>query len=135
MDIRNCPMCGNMFQYVGSRVCPNCEKKLEDKLQEVKKYLEENNGASVSKTSEDCDVPVKQLRRWVREERLMFAPGVDTGLVCSQCGRPIASGTMCKECKEKMVKGFSDAGTPSRTPERRTITPDTKSRMHLTKLL
>ncbi len=106
MDIRNCVNCGNMFQYVGNRLCPKCVKMLDDQLQQVKAYLDENKGATVMQVSEECDVPVRQIKRWIKEERLMFAPGVDTGLVCSQCGMPIESGRMCKKCAEQLKGGF-----------------------------
>ena len=134
MDIRNCVNCGNMFQYVGNRLCPNCIKKLDDDLQKVKAFIDENKGATVAKVSEECDVSVKQIRRWIKEERLMFAPGVDTGLVCSQCGIPIESGTVCKNCKAQLAGGFeaslhkNDSKPADRKPAR-----TTDSSLHLSK--
>ena len=39
-DIRNCRICGKIFNYVmGPVVCPRCKEKLEEKFQEVKKYI------------------------------------------------------------------------------------------------
>ncbi|MCR4716170.1 MAG: flagellar protein [Lachnospiraceae bacterium] len=133
MDIRNCPNCGNMFQYVGSRICPNCVKKLDEDLQKVKAYLDENKGATVAKVSEECDVSVKQIRRWIKEERLMFAPGVDTGLVCMQCGMPIASGTLCDKCAAQMKDGF-DASVNRNNPKPQPSKPKSSdSSLHLSK--
>lgn len=109
MDIRNCKICGSMFQYVGNPVCPNCYRELENKLQEVKKYIDEHERVTVMQVSEELDIPVKQIRRWIQEERLMFAPGVDTGLVCSKCGLPIESGNMCAKCKESLKNAFTEA--------------------------
>lgn len=111
MDIRNCRMCGAMFQYVGEKVCPNCKKALDNKLQDVKEYLNEHGGATVMQVSEELDVPVAQLRRWVKEERLMFAPGVDTGVVCEKCGMPIESGHLCKKCAENLKDQLSGVYT------------------------
>lgn len=109
MDIRNCRVCGKMFQYVGQPICPNCMKSMEDKLQEVKKYINEHDHVSVREVSEKLDVTVKQIHRWIKEERLMFAPGVDTGVVCTKCGMPIESGTLCKRCKESLKDALTDA--------------------------
>lgn len=113
MDLRNCRMCGRMFQYVGQPVCPGCMKAMEDKLQEVKEYLRENKNATVGQVSEELDISVKQIRKWVQEERLMFAPGVDTGLVCSKCGMPVESGSMCKKCKDSLKKTLQGVYCPS----------------------
>lgn len=110
MDIRNCKNCGNMFQYVGDKICPKCKTELENKLQEVKKYIDEHDRVTVQVVAEELDVSVKQIRRWIQEDRLMFAPGVDTGLVCSKCGMPIESGTMCKKCKDSLKNAFESAG-------------------------
>ena len=47
MDVRNCKMCGRLFNVLNNeRICPACQKKLEDKFHEVKEYLEEHPGAS-----------------------------------------------------------------------------------------
>ena len=109
MDIRNCRVCGKMFQYVGQPICPNCMKAMEDKLQEVKKYINEHDHVSVREVSEELGVTVKQIHRWIKEDRLMFAPGVDTGVVCTKCGMPVESGTLCKRCKESLKEALTDA--------------------------
>ena len=47
-DIRNCRICGKIFNYVvGPVVCPRCKEKLEEKFQEVKKYIQDNHGADI----------------------------------------------------------------------------------------
>ncbi len=134
MDIRNCKSCGAMFQYVGDPVCPKCHEALELKLAEVKDYLKEHEFATVAEVSEEVDVAVKQLHRWVREERLMFAPGVDTGMVCSKCGVPIPSGSMCSKCKEQLKNAFSQANRKEgHYVEQRSTSQSSKERMHLSR--
>lgn len=133
MDIRNCRNCGNMFQYVGDKICPKCKAELETKLQEVKKFIDEHDRATVQLVADECDVTVKQIRRWIQEDRLMFAPGVDTGLVCSKCGMPVESGTMCKKCKDSLKNALKAAGaqrTPAMPQQSR---GKDSSKMHLTK--
>ena len=134
MDIRNCVNCGGMFQYVGNKLCPNCIKKMDDDLQKVKAFIEENKGATVAIVSEQCDVSAKQIRRWIKEERLMFAPGVNTGIVCTQCGLPIESGTLCNNCKAQLANGFNDSlhrNDPK--PAERKPSRTTDSSLHLSK--
>ena len=71
MEVRNCRSCGRLFNYMGGApLCPACQKKLEEKFQEVKAFLEENPNSSVETVAEELDVSVKQIRQWIREERL-----------------------------------------------------------------
>ena len=90
MDVRNCKMCGRLFNVLNNeRICPACQKKLEDKFHEVKEYLEEHPGASVEQTATDNDISTKQIRQWVREERLILSTATEAGIVCEKCGKPI----------------------------------------------
>ena len=42
MDVRNCRKCGRLFNYaMGPIVCQNCRESMEEKFQEVKKYVYE----------------------------------------------------------------------------------------------
>ena len=57
MEVRNCKMCGRLFNVLNNeRICPACQKKLEDKFHEVKQYLEDHPGASVEQTATDNDI-------------------------------------------------------------------------------
>ena len=67
MDVRNCKNCGKLFQFVGKPICPACNKKLEDKFFEVRDYIYENPTANMGKVSEEMDVPIQQIKKWVRE--------------------------------------------------------------------
>lgn len=67
-------MCGRLFNVLNNeRICPACQKKLEDKFHEVKQYLEDHPGASVEQTATDNDISTKQIRQWVKEERCLLA--------------------------------------------------------------
>ena len=82
MEIRNCRACGRMFSYIegGSFLCPACQAELEDKFQVAKKYIRENAGASIQEVAEAADVSVKQIEKWIREERLAFADDSPVGI-------------------------------------------------------
>ena len=110
MEIRNCRACGRMFSYIegGSFLCPACQAELEDKFQVAKKYIRENAGASIQEVAEAADVSVKQIEKWIREERLAFADDSPVGIACEKCGRMIRSGRFCDSCKASMASNFSD---------------------------
>ena len=45
MEVRNCKGCGRLYNYIGGsykNLCPNCIGDMEEKFQEVKKYIEDN---------------------------------------------------------------------------------------------
>ena len=87
MEVRNCRSCGRLFNYMGGApLCPACQKKLEEKFQEVKAFLEENPNSSVETVAEELDVSVKQIRQWIREERLSLSVAGADGIVCETCG-------------------------------------------------
>lgn len=115
MDVRNCKMCGSLFNYVDGPICPNCNKKLEAKFQDVKTYIRENPKAPLGKIAEENDVPVQQLKKWVRQERLSFSEDSGIMIDCEKCGKPIRMGRYCKACKEVMsnsFKGLYDSASP-----------------------
>ena len=108
MEIRNCKGCNKLFQHIGGPVlCPNCKDALESKFMEVKEYIRENPHVSVKEVAEVTEVSVKQIKQWIREDRLVLSePGAD-GINCEKCGKPIRSGRFCAKCKDKMANNLS----------------------------
>jgi 5-methylcytosine-specific restriction endonuclease McrA len=99
-----------LFNVLGNeRICPACQKALEEKFQEVKAYLRENPDSSVEKTATDNDVSTKQIKQWVREERLILSSATDSGITCESCGKPICSGRFCEACKANMANNLMGA--------------------------
>lgn len=107
MDVRSCRNCGRLFNYLqGPPICPACRKKLEDKFERVKDYIREHETATMQEISDDNDVSVKQIKQWVREERLVFSEDSPLGLECEGCGTIIKTGRFCEKCKRKMETDF-----------------------------
>lgn len=110
MEVRNCRSCGRLFNDMGGPpICQACRKKLEDKFQEVKAYLREHPDSSVSQVAEDNDVSVKQIKQWIREERLTLSQATEDGITCEHCGVPICSGRFCDKCKVQMQNTLAGA--------------------------
>ncbi|MCM1189469.1 MAG: flagellar protein [bacterium] len=122
MNIRNCKMCGRIFNYVsGPAVCPSCKDSLEVKFQEVKDYIREHKGVGINEVAEACDVEAAQIRQWLREDRLEVTEDSALYLSCESCGAPIRSGRFCEKCKNNMAKNLNSAisaGKPAPKPER-----------------
>ncbi len=112
MEVRNCRQCGRLYNYIGGTyksLCPDCIRKLEDKFEEVKEYIEEHRSAPMNQISQDCDVSIKQIEQWVRDERLVFSDDSPIGIACENCGATIKSGRYCDNCKSKMVNRLESA--------------------------
>lgn len=117
MDVRNCKNCSKLFNYLsGPPLCPSCMKALDDKFAEVKEYIYDNPRAGMQEVSEKFEVPIGQIKQWIRDERLSFAEDSMIGLECERCGSFIRTGRFCKTCKDKMAKGFNEL-YPEEKPE------------------
>lgn len=104
MDVKSCRSCGKLFNYLaGPPICQSCKKKLEDKFIEVRDYIREHESATIQQISDDNDVSVKQIKQWVREERLVFTDKSPVGLSCETCGAMIRTGRYCNKCKNSMA--------------------------------
>ena len=107
MDVRSCKNCGRLFNYMGGQpICASCKQKLEDKFVKVKDYIRQHELASMKEISEENEVSVKQLRQWVREERLTFSSKSPVGIECENCGAMIRTGRFCEKCKNNMANDF-----------------------------
>ena len=130
MDVRNCKNCGRLYNYVGGMgVCPICTQELEDKFQIVKKYIRDNPKASLTDISEDNDVSVAALRRWIREERLSFTKESLVGIECESCGTMIRTGRYCELCKAHMVNNMEKVLPKHEQPEYTINKSATENRM------
>lgn len=103
MEARNCKGCNRLFNYIGGLpLCTACKEALEAKFVEVKEYIYENPKSSVKEVAEANDVSVKQIKQWIREDRLILSEPSADGVVCERCGTPICSGRFCETCKVKI---------------------------------
>lgn len=131
MDVRTCRSCGRIFNYLqGPSICPNCRKKLEDKFTEVREFVRANESATMSEISEAMDVSVKQIRQWVREERLTFTENSAVGIECESCGVMIRTGRYCDKCRNNLANTLKTMySMPSKANEREGIRGRDKDRM------
>lgn len=110
MEVRNCKGCGRLFNYLqGPYLCPACIGDLEDKFQQVKEFLRENPKAPMNVVSEENGVSAKQIRQWVREERLSFTEESQITLECEGCGAKVLTGRFCSKCKNGLISDLNGA--------------------------
>lgn len=114
MNVRNCRRCRKIFNYsMGPIYCMPCKQELEKEFQIVKKYVQENPGSDIRMVAEACEIDPSQIKQWVREERLYFTEGSNTGISCERCGVMIQTGRYCNRCKSEMTNNFKSAIKPT----------------------
>lgn len=120
MEVRNCKGCGKLFNYLsGPPLCPTCMQSLDAKFEEVKEYVYDHPRVGMQEVSEKLEVPIAQIKQWIREERLAFAEDSMIGLECESCGVTIKTGRFCKSCKEKLAKGLTNLySEKTQTPQK-----------------
>lgn len=137
MNIRNCRVCGRIFNYMsGAPVCQVCKENLEAKFQEVKEYIREHRGVGIAEVAEACDVDPAQIRQWLKDDRLEVTEDSAIFLNCESCGAPIRSGKFCEKCKDSMTKGFDNvlkASRPEPEPKPQKSSNDDGARMRFLK--
>lgn len=114
MNVRTCRKCRRLFNYVmGPSFCPDCRAKEEDQFQVVKKYVQEHGRASMQEVAEACDVTMKQIQQWLRDDRLMLADDSPLAIECERCGKMIRGGKFCPTCSVEMAAKLQSAmGNP-----------------------
>lgn len=130
MEVKNCRSCGRLFNYLsGPQICDGCRAALEQKFQDVKEYVREHSASPINDVAEACEVSVKQLKQWVREERLIFSEDSGVYLECENCGASIRMGRFCEECKNKLQGDLRSVMSSPRQQDAPTKKSRTKDKM------
>ena len=119
MEIAVCKQCKKMFNKISnSTICSACQEKLETVFQQVKDYLWENKGASLSEISEKFDVSPKQIEKWLRDGRLQLAEDSVINFTCVNCGEKITTGKYCVLCARKVERELSPVTNNAVKPQK-----------------
>ena len=121
---------GRIFNVLSDeQYCPNCQKKMDEKFDIVKRFVEDNPNVPVETVAKETDTSMKQINRWIREERLSFSPDSSYGIPCENCGRMIRTGRFCDECKTKLTNTLRSALDTPKSQDKQLWQQDDKNRM------
>lgn len=104
-ELKDCPTCGNFFNYTGIRdVCANCARDEEKLYEEVYRFLRrrENRAATIERIVEATGVTETLLHKWVRKGRLQPALFPNLGYPCDNCGKLTSKGKLCEGCTDEL---------------------------------
>ena len=108
-ELKNCPSCGEFFNYTGLReVCNNCAMNEEKLYETVYRFLRkrENRAATVGRIVEATGVEESLLHKWVRKNRLQPAMFPNLGYPCDNCGKLTQTGKLCIKCTDEIKSGL-----------------------------
>ncbi|WP_438447390.1 TIGR03826 family flagellar region protein [Gorillibacterium sp. sgz5001074] len=109
LNVGNCSRCGKLYAKNNIHdVCPACVKEIDKMYENVAKYLRENRGSTIQQVSEDTEVPVKQIVRFIREGRISIMNMPNLNYPCESCGEPIREGHICENCRKKLSKDYQN---------------------------
>ena len=104
-NIIQCSICKKPFQSYGGRICGNCLEKIDKDFIIVRDYIYDHKRADMDTVSEETGVPKQIIMHLLKEGRLVIDDPDEKGgvLFCEVCKKPISTGRMCKDCKEKVA--------------------------------
>ncbi len=70
----------------------------------VSKYLRENRGAGIQQVSDETEVPVRQIVKFIREGRISIMNMPNMSIPCESCGISIREGHLCDDCRKKLSR-------------------------------
>lgn len=121
MQLRNCSRCGKVFMYVSRRICPDCQKEIEQDFERIRVYVKAHPGATVAEIATELDLDPDMIVEFVRQGR---SEVVVSGLVlqCERCGEDIVMGKYCDKCRQELDKEMRNQTlapeAPAAAPER-----------------
>lgn len=136
MDVRQCKRCNKIFQYNGSPLCLNCVQESDRQFNDVRNYIYENPQATLDQVCEATEVDQEDIKRWLKEGRLILQKGNATLIQCEKCGTPILTGKLCSKCisaVQSQLSGAAQSLRPAPPPEKPKDYGKPKDKMHITR--
>jgi uncharacterized protein len=97
--IKNCSKCGRLFNDMGN-LCPDCSIDDEKLYAEVRKYLQDHQGATIFEISDATGIREHKILQFINDGRLERRKV--QCIECKSCGKKILRGTYCESCQWQM---------------------------------
>jgi len=113
VNLTYCPKCGKLFSKSFREVCNSCHQDLEKDYERCAEHLRKNRGMDIQQLSEETEISIKQITRWVREGRISLMDAPNLSYPCESCGTLIREGHLCETCKKRLTRDVRNATSPS----------------------
>lgn len=132
MQVRQCRICGRLFQSMGNFMCHECEERLDQEFRLVRDYLYQHPGADITEISRETEVSERSILQFLKEERLTLSVPSES-IRCEHCGKPIPGGKICTDCKERLSKlldSITEANAAKAAEKKASMTMGYQGRKH-----
>lgn len=106
-----CEECGGkmFYQDGGLYQCRDCGAEQLDDYGKIKKYLEENEGASAVTVSQETGVELAVVSMFLKDGRIRIPSGSRLFIKCERCGCSLQFGRFCEECTADLAGQLKSA--------------------------
>lgn len=119
MPLANCPECGRLFNRRHERLCSACTEREDELFDLVRTHMRENDVHSASQLSDETEVALDIILRWVDEGRLELQRTEAEREGCKRCGKPAEHGDLCNRCKAELAQQIAAQRGAVAAPGRR----------------
>lgn len=105
-NIKTCERCGKLHNSTYFNLCAMCFEQDEEDFMKIKEFLYEHPCAKVYEVVNALGMPVKKIKRYLRENRLEIIEKDNRFLFCEMCGKPIRSGKYCDNCYHEFYQDY-----------------------------
>ena len=104
MNIIQCSFCKKPFQSLGRKICNACLEQIDKDFIVVRDYIYEHKQTNMDTVAEETGVSKHIILHLLKEGRLILDDESGGGgvLFCEACKKPINSGRLCNDCKNKV---------------------------------
>jgi len=104
MAVKNCPICGKIFNDNGGfeAVCINCKPEFDAEFDKIREILYDHPEYNIVQVSDLTGLPIPRIKLYLREGRLIAVSNASASLLsCLDCGKAIETGSYCSVCEYK----------------------------------
>jgi len=117
MELAKCLRCEKLFNKVKLAVCQPCEIEEDKEIFLVRAYMRDHPGLTLEQVSNELNIYLEDIERWIIEKRLTVEIKQGAALKCLLCGASIITGRVCLPCSARL--GLPPAAPPDKKPPAR----------------
>jgi flagellar operon protein (TIGR03826 family) len=111
VNLTNCPRCGKLFSKSFRDVCNNCHQELEKDYERCVEHLRLHKGLNIQQLSDDTEISIKQITKWIRDDRISMLNAPNMSYPCEVCGILIRESHICDSCKNRLQRDMKNANS------------------------
>jgi flagellar operon protein (TIGR03826 family) len=111
VNLTYCPRCGKLFSKAFREICNNCHQQSEKDYERCVEHLRLHKGLDIQRLSDEMEISVKQITKWIREGRISLLNAPNMSYPCEACGILIRESNICDSCKNRLQRDMKNANS------------------------